>query len=77
MDELSAKIKDLLLKSGIAVGELSRANPVVVENAITFVVGKIPALKFVPGGRKKLRELVLAAIDRLPQASDEQRGGPP
>jgi hypothetical protein len=74
LDELTSKIKESLLKSGIAVGELTRASPDAVDNATSFVIGKIPALRFVPGGRKKARELVLAAIGKLPKASDEERG---
>lgn len=71
-DELIAKIGDLLAKSGMAVGELTRENASAVDAALTFVIGKIPVLRLVPGGRERVRGLLLVAIDRLPKKPDQQ-----
>jgi hypothetical protein len=71
-DELISKIGDLLAKSGMAVGELTRENASAVDAALTFVIGKIPVLRMVPGGRERVRGLLLVAIDRLPKKPEQQ-----
>ncbi len=71
-EKLIAAILELLSKSGIALGELTRGNADDVEKAVSFAVNKIPALRFLPGGRERAKGLVLLAIDRLPKAPDEQ-----
>ncbi len=71
-DELIAKIGNLLAKSGMAVGELTRENPSAVDAALTLVIGKIPVLRMLPGGRERVRGLLLVAIDRLPKKPEQQ-----
>jgi hypothetical protein len=68
----SPNIAVLLLKSGIAAGELTRDNPTAVDKALTFTIGKIPALRMLPGGRERIKGLLLLALDRLPRKADEQ-----
>jgi tetratricopeptide (TPR) repeat protein len=38
----------------------------------SFAIGKIPALRLLPGGRERVKGLVLLAIDRLPKAPEQQ-----
>jgi hypothetical protein len=70
-DGLVTKIRELLLKSGLAVGELTRDNAGAIDEALTFVIGKIPGLRFVPSGRSGVRGLLLVAIDTLPKKAIE------
>ena len=44
-EELMAKIGELLLKSGVAAGELTRDNAAAVDKALTFAIGNIPVLR--------------------------------
>ena len=70
-EALVTMILDALSKSGIALGELARRNPDTVESAVKFAVGRIPVLRFLPGGRERVKGLVLLAIERLPKPPEQ------
>jgi hypothetical protein len=68
---LVQKIADLLQKSGLAARELTSHNAAAVESAIDFVIGNFAPLRFLPGGRERVKGLLLLAIDKLPRKPED------
>lgn len=70
-EETIAKVRAVLLKSGIAIGTVARNNAASIDSAVTDVLKQLPYLRWVP--RKWLSGVIVAAINTLP---DEKTGQP-